>query len=137
MFTSLIENLGVKDVQFEELISLDADTIRSLRYVFCITHDRAVRRKRKGREQFLISISIVQSSIWRNLPLQVDRRPIQRRVRSPRRNLRPRSHRKRPLLRRADDPERMRHPGRPLRNLKPRLRLPRLFLRDRYRFRTP
>ncbi|PWY90013.1 cysteine proteinase [Aspergillus heteromorphus CBS 117.55] len=30
VFTSLIENLGVKDVQFEELISLDADTIRSL-----------------------------------------------------------------------------------------------------------
>ncbi|ODH24707.1 hypothetical protein ACO22_05262 [Paracoccidioides brasiliensis] len=32
VFTSLIESLGVKDVQFEELISLDADTIRSLRY---------------------------------------------------------------------------------------------------------
>lgn len=32
VFTSLIENLGVKNVQFEELISLDADTIRSLRY---------------------------------------------------------------------------------------------------------
>lgn len=35
VFTSLIENLGVKDVQFEELISLDADTIRSLRYDGC------------------------------------------------------------------------------------------------------
>ena len=32
VFTSLIENLGVKGAQFEELISLDADTIRSLRY---------------------------------------------------------------------------------------------------------
>jgi hypothetical protein len=31
VFTSLIESLGVKDAQFEELISLDADTIRSLR----------------------------------------------------------------------------------------------------------
>ena len=31
VFTSLIENLGVKDVQFEELVSLDPDTIRSLR----------------------------------------------------------------------------------------------------------
>jgi hypothetical protein len=30
LFTSLIETLGVKDTQFEELISLDADTIRSL-----------------------------------------------------------------------------------------------------------
>ncbi|KAF4201014.1 hypothetical protein CNMCM8927_002223 [Aspergillus lentulus] len=34
VFTSLIENLGVKDVQFEELISLDADTIRSLSPVY-------------------------------------------------------------------------------------------------------
>lgn len=33
VFTSLIETLGVQDVQFEELISLDADTIRSLGYV--------------------------------------------------------------------------------------------------------
>ncbi|KAJ5788982.1 uncharacterized protein N7518_005993 [Penicillium psychrosexuale] len=30
LFTSLIETLGVKDTQFEELISLDADTIRAL-----------------------------------------------------------------------------------------------------------
>ncbi|KAA8651477.1 hypothetical protein EYZ11_006351 [Aspergillus tanneri] len=34
VFTALIENLGVKDVQFEELISLDADTIRSLSPVY-------------------------------------------------------------------------------------------------------
>ncbi|PWY95378.1 putative 26S proteasome-associated ubiquitin C-terminal hydrolase [Aspergillus sclerotioniger CBS 115572] len=34
VFTSLIENLGVKDVQFEELISLDADIIRSLSPVY-------------------------------------------------------------------------------------------------------
>ncbi|KAJ5226299.1 hypothetical protein N7468_007524 [Penicillium chermesinum] len=34
VFTSLIETLGVKDVQFEELISLDADTIRSLSPVY-------------------------------------------------------------------------------------------------------
>ncbi|KAF7716124.1 Ubiquitin carboxyl-terminal hydrolase [Penicillium ucsense] len=34
LFTSLIENLGVKNVQFEELISLDADTIRSLGSVY-------------------------------------------------------------------------------------------------------
>ncbi|KAJ5642120.1 hypothetical protein N7490_006120 [Penicillium lividum] len=34
VFTSLIENLGVQDVQFEELISLDADTIRSLGPVY-------------------------------------------------------------------------------------------------------
>ncbi|PGH02788.1 hypothetical protein AJ79_07553 [Helicocarpus griseus UAMH5409] len=34
VFTSLIENLGVKDVQFEELISLDADTIHSLSPVY-------------------------------------------------------------------------------------------------------
>ncbi|KAJ5819231.1 hypothetical protein N7474_004822 [Penicillium riverlandense] len=34
VFTSLIETLGVQDVQFEELISLDADTIRSLGPVY-------------------------------------------------------------------------------------------------------
>ncbi|KAF9885926.1 ubiquitin carboxyl-terminal hydrolase [Aspergillus nanangensis] len=34
VFTSLIENLGVKDIQFEELISLDADTIRTLSPVY-------------------------------------------------------------------------------------------------------
>ncbi|KAL6237776.1 hypothetical protein BDW75DRAFT_203105 [Aspergillus navahoensis] len=34
VFTSLVENLGVKGVQFEELISLDPDTIRSLGTVY-------------------------------------------------------------------------------------------------------
>ncbi|CAI7677519.1 unnamed protein product [Penicillium pancosmium] len=34
VFTSLIETLGVQNVQFEELISLDADTIRSLGSVY-------------------------------------------------------------------------------------------------------
>ncbi|KAJ5682813.1 hypothetical protein N7462_005978 [Penicillium macrosclerotiorum] len=34
VFTSLIETLGVQEVQFEELISLDADTIRSLGPVY-------------------------------------------------------------------------------------------------------
>jgi hypothetical protein len=36
VFTSLIETLGVQDVQFEELISLDAETIRSLGYVLTV-----------------------------------------------------------------------------------------------------
>jgi len=31
VFTSLIETLGVKDVQFEEIFQLDADSIRALR----------------------------------------------------------------------------------------------------------
>ncbi|KAL4809272.1 ubiquitin carboxyl-terminal hydrolase [Aspergillus unguis] len=34
VFTSLVENLGVKGVQFEELISLDPDTLRSLGTVY-------------------------------------------------------------------------------------------------------
>ncbi|KAL2822344.1 ubiquitin carboxyl-terminal hydrolase [Aspergillus cavernicola] len=34
VFTSLVENLGVKGIQFEELISLDPDTIRSLGTVY-------------------------------------------------------------------------------------------------------
>ncbi|RMZ75991.1 hypothetical protein DV738_g5155, partial [Chaetothyriales sp. CBS 135597] len=34
VFTSLIEQLGVQDVQFEELISLDADAIRTLSPVY-------------------------------------------------------------------------------------------------------
>ncbi|KAM5475443.1 putative ubiquitinyl hydrolase 1 [Microsporum audouinii] len=34
VFTALVENLGVQDVQFEELVSLDADTIRSLSPVY-------------------------------------------------------------------------------------------------------
>ncbi|EGD91861.1 hypothetical protein H112_00463 [Trichophyton rubrum D6] len=34
VFTALVENLGVRDVQFEELVSLDADTIRSLSPVY-------------------------------------------------------------------------------------------------------
>jgi ubiquitin carboxyl-terminal hydrolase L5 len=38
VFTSLVENLGVKGVQFEELISLDPDTIRSLGYIPNLSH---------------------------------------------------------------------------------------------------
>ncbi|KAL4880957.1 ubiquitin carboxyl-terminal hydrolase [Aspergillus karnatakaensis] len=34
VFTSLVENLGVEGIQFEELISLDPDTIRSLGTVY-------------------------------------------------------------------------------------------------------
>ena len=34
VFTYLIDNLGVKDVQFEEIISLDADTLKQQRYKY-------------------------------------------------------------------------------------------------------
>ena len=33
VFTYLIDNLGVKDVQFEEIISLDAESLRQQRCV--------------------------------------------------------------------------------------------------------
>jgi len=33
VFTYLIDNLGAKDVQFEELISLDSESLRQQRYV--------------------------------------------------------------------------------------------------------
>ena len=33
VFTNLIDNLGVKDVQFEEIISLDSETLRQQRSV--------------------------------------------------------------------------------------------------------
>ena len=32
VFTYLLQNLGAKDVQFEELISLEPDELRRLRY---------------------------------------------------------------------------------------------------------
>lgn len=35
VFTYLIDNLGVKDVQFEELISLDPSELQQLRYHLC------------------------------------------------------------------------------------------------------
>ena len=35
VFTFLVNNLGVKDVQFEELIALDADSLKQLRSVAC------------------------------------------------------------------------------------------------------
>lgn len=31
VFTYLLDNLGVKDVQFEELVALDADFLKQLR----------------------------------------------------------------------------------------------------------
>jgi hypothetical protein len=34
VFTSLVESLGVKDVQFEEIISLDVVSLQVLRYFF-------------------------------------------------------------------------------------------------------
>lgn len=33
VFTYLVDNLGVKNVQFEELIALDADYLKEQRYV--------------------------------------------------------------------------------------------------------
>lgn len=33
MFTYLLHNLGAKDVQFEELVSLEPESLRELRYV--------------------------------------------------------------------------------------------------------
>lgn len=36
VFTYLIDSLGVKDVQFEELVALDADHLRQQRYILCL-----------------------------------------------------------------------------------------------------
>ncbi|KAJ6080877.1 hypothetical protein N7499_005751 [Penicillium canescens] len=65
LFTSLIETLGVKDTQFEELISLDPDTIRSL----------GPRTSSKANP--------TQPRLRRNLPLQMDPRSSRRPCRSP------------------------------------------------------
>ena len=34
VFTFLVENLGVKGVELEELVALDEDVLRQMRYVF-------------------------------------------------------------------------------------------------------
>lgn len=69
LFTSLIETLGVKDTQFEELISLDADTIRSLGYV----HPQSPPPNQTNTTQLRLR---------RNLPLQMDPRSSRRPRRS-------------------------------------------------------
>lgn len=122
VFTSLIENLGVEGAQFEELISLDADTIRSLRYptpplpyiypCACV-YVCAI----------LIQVNM-QPSLRRNLPLQIPPRdslpkPLQPNY-PPRRHLR-HLPRREPLLRRANNPKRLRNASHPLRHPEPGL----------------
>lgn len=50
VFTSLIETLGVKNVQFEELVSLDPETIRSLRFVPSISIYQPASQKKRTKQ---------------------------------------------------------------------------------------
>ena len=44
VFTYLIDNLGADNVQFEELISLDSDSLKQLRYGLCVLRARSLPR---------------------------------------------------------------------------------------------
>ncbi len=44
VFTFLVESLGVKDVQFEELVSLDPDDLAQKRYLIPAVHARLLHR---------------------------------------------------------------------------------------------
>lgn len=73
VFTSLVESLGVKDVQFEEIISLDVVSLQVLRYFFvglllepCVTH---------ANHKYSLLI-ITQSHLRSHIPIQVPHRCI-------------------------------------------------------------
>ncbi|KAJ5167319.1 Ubiquitin carboxyl-terminal hydrolase 2 [Penicillium canariense] len=122
LFTSLIETLGVQNVQFEELISLDANTIRSLGYSLLFL---SIPTANQGTLPAVLGIAnpphLPQIRLRRHLPLQVDPRGSRCPRRStPRRELRRNRSRKQRLLCRANDPKRLRHPSYPLRNPQPR-----------------
>ncbi len=58
VFTYLVDNLGVRDVQFEELIALDADYLRQQRSVVCVFFGSCLRPRGEVAVCLFVGLSV-------------------------------------------------------------------------------